>query len=160
AKPGGIRRHGDCVGRRTMLPVTPACVLSRGRRSISMTVRLSGARALYAAALLGVATSASAFPSSRVYTMRAYLDCAPRGATVVDRIDITGGGASRRQLYVTVFRNAGDGPVEDLSQEPLSPYIVWGDGGDVTRLFAAPRGTEFAGTVVLYKQATPAFLIA
>lgn len=125
-----------------------------------MSVRSFGVRVLGLAALLAVAAPAAGFWSPRLYTIRGYLDCAPSGATVVDRVELTDDGVSKRRLLVTAYRSSGDDPVRYLSQQPLAPYSVWGKGGDVARLLAAPKGAEVNGTFVLYTQANPALAIA
>ena len=79
---------------------------------------------------------------------------------MVDRVELTDDGVSKRRLLVTAYRSSGDDPVRYLSQQPLAPYSVWGKGGDVARLLAAPKGAEVNGTFVLYTQANPALAIA
>ncbi len=125
-----------------------------------MTFRLAGARALGVAALVAAASSASAFSSSRIYTIEGYLDCVPNGTAVIDRVDVAAPGAAKRQLLVTAYRTAGDVSPRNLSEEPMRPYRVWGTSRDVARVLRSPAGAPVKATVVLYREALPALLIA
>src|SRR4029077_11411904 len=64
--------------------------------------------------LLTAATAASAFISPLrqppIYTIQGYLDRAPAGTTVIDRIQVAATGRPPRWLLVTVYRSPGDLP--------------------------------------------------
>jgi hypothetical protein len=124
-------------------------------------------RAVSAAALvtLTAATAASAFfsfpPVPPVYMIQGYLDHAPRGTKVIDRIQITATAKQTRWLLVTVYWDSGDVFLNRyLSRELMSPYWVRGTSEDVARLLGAPEGTEIKGTFVVYTGGAPWLLIA
>jgi len=132
-----------------------------------MTNRFPRMRSLVVAVLVILAgvTSASAFSlssdSPRIYLIQGYLDRAPDGATVIDRVEIAASGEPSRQLLVTRYRSPGDVLLGGyLSRELISPYRVFGKGGNVSRLLGAPEGAEIEGTFVVYTQAVPSLLIA
>jgi hypothetical protein len=115
--------------------------------------------------LLTAATAASAFISPLrqppIYTIQGYLDRAPAGTTVIDRIQVAATGRPPRWLLVTVYRSPGDlPPSRYLSRELMSPYLVSGKNEDVARLIGAPEGTEIKGTFVVYTTGPPWLLIA
>ena len=115
--------------------------------------------------LLTTATAASALPSPLnqppVYLIQGYLDRAPEGATVIDRVEIAATGGPTRLLLVTVYRSAGDLLLDRyLSRELMSPYLVRGKREEVARLLGAPEGAEIKGTFVVYTDGAPWLFIA
>ena len=113
-------------------------------------------RTVLAAALvtLTMATTASAFLSfPPVYMIQGYLDYAPTGTKVIDRIQITATAKPTRWLLVTSYRNPGDVFLNRyLSRELMSPYWVRGKSEDVARLLGTAEGTEIKGTFVVYTE--------
>jgi len=132
-----------------------------------MKNRFPGPRNAIAAVLvlLTVATTASAFfsglPEPPVYMIQGYLDRAPEGTAVIDRVEIAATDKPARSLLVTVYRSPGDVLLDRyLSREMMSPYLVRGKGEDVARLIGAPAGTEIKGTFVVYTDGPPSLFIA
>jgi hypothetical protein len=115
--------------------------------------------------LLTVATTASAFssglPEPPIYRIQGYLDRAPEGTTVIDRVQIAATDKPARWLLVTVYRSPGDVLLDRyLSREMISPYVVRGKGEDVARLIGAPAGTQIEGTFLVYTNGPPSLFIA
>ena len=132
-----------------------------------MSNRFLRARSAVAAilVLLTTATAASAFVSAfrqpPIYMIQGYLDRAPAGTTVIDRIQIAATDGPKRWLLVTVYRSPGDVLLDRyLSQELISPYLVRGKSEDVARLIGAPEGTEIKGTFVVYRAGPPSLFIS
>ncbi|MGH7820668.1 MAG: hypothetical protein ACREQ9_12935 [Candidatus Binatia bacterium] len=131
-----------------------------------MNTRFSSLRsAALAAAVLVVsslATTALGFSDSyRLYTIEGYLDRAPEGATVVDRVEIGAIGTPRRQLLVTAYRSPGEILLDRyLSREFRSPYVLRGNRDYLSRLLEAPEGAPIKGTFAVYQQAIPSLLVA
>ena len=93
--------------------------------------------------------------------IQGYLDRAPEGTTVIDRVQIAATGRPTRWLLVTVYRSPGDLLLgRYLSRELMSPYLVRGKSEDVARLIGAPAGTEIKGTFIVYTAGPPWLFIA
>jgi hypothetical protein len=93
--------------------------------------------------------------------IQGYLDHAPTGTKVIDRIQITATAKPTRWLLVTIYRNPGDVSLDRyLSRELMSPYWVRGKSEDVARLLGAAEGAEIKGTFVVYTGGSPWLLIA
>lgn len=128
-------------------------------------------RSFFAAALaVVVATgSASAFnlwPHSlprqpQVYLVRGYIDEAPAGVTVRDRITITDPEATkRRELLITSY---GYGQISidvELSRNLSTRYAVRGEPSQVASLIDAEKGTEIDAKFLVYTDGPPFLLIA
>jgi hypothetical protein len=130
-----------------------------------MDSRFLGPRRAVSAAALVMLTAATAaagfFSFPPVYMIQGYLDHAPTGTKVIDRIQITATAKQTRWLLVTVYRDPGDVFLNRyLSRELMSPYWVRGKSEDVARLLGAPEGTEIKGTFVVYTGGPPWLLIA
>jgi len=131
-----------------------------------MAMRFLVARVAVLAALVvfvsSLATTAFAFTGSyRLYLIEGYLDRAPNGVKIIDRIEIGATGEPRRQLLVTSYRSPGEMPLDRyLSRERSSRYLLWGKREDVSSVIGAPEGSVIKGTFVAYQQAIPSLLIA
>ncbi|MEA2626795.1 MAG: hypothetical protein QOD06_2840 [Candidatus Binatota bacterium] len=91
-------------------------------------------------------------PDVELYRIRGYLDRAPEGAEIIDRVQITRRGEKPRELYVLKYQ---DYPEVSLTQHlshanPSRPYHVEGDEQLVARLFSARPGAEVHG--VFYRR--------
>src|SRR5207247_10928100 len=109
------------------------------RRSFSSRlVRMTAARAVSAL------TPPPRHPP--IYTIQGYLDRAPAGTTVIDRIQVAATGRPPRWLSVTVYRSPGDlPPSRYLSRELMSPYLANRKNEAVARLLGAPEGRQSKG---------------
>ena len=115
--------------------------------------------------VLSGATAAQArfFSSSppRPYIIEGYLDRAPNGATVVDRVEIFAADHPKHWLLVTSYRAPGAIPLDRyLSWPLLHTYALSGKREEVSRLLDAPAGTEIRGTFLVYTQSYPLLVIS
>jgi len=147
--------------------VAIAITVNEALGSIHMTIRFPRMRSLLVPvlAILAGVTSASAFSlrsdSPRLYLIQGYLDRAPDGANVIDRVEIAATGKPTRHLLVTSYRSSGGTLLASyLSRQLISPYRVFGNSGNVSRLLGAPEGSEIKGTFAFYTEAVPSLLIA
>jgi hypothetical protein len=93
--------------------------------------------------------------------IQGYLDRAPQGTTVIDRIQIAASDEPTRWLLVTAYRNPGDVLLDHyLSRELISRYMVMGKSEEVVRLLGAPEGTAIEGTFIVYTDGLPSLFIA
>ncbi|MGH7858818.1 MAG: hypothetical protein ACREQY_15940 [Candidatus Binatia bacterium] len=129
-----------------------------------MTTPFRSARSAILTALVALTLASSAFgfsDSYRLYTIEGYLDRAPSGATIIDRVEIAATGEPPRELLVTVYQSPGEMLLDRyLSRQVESRYPVRGKPDYVSRLLDSPEGTEIKGTFVLYPHAIPSLLIA
>ena len=132
-----------------------------------MKLRSSYTRTLILAAfvVLSGATAARAWfflPSPpRPYIIEGYLDRAPNGATIVDRIEIFASDRPKRWLLVTSYRAPGEIPLDRyLSWPLLHTYALSGKREELSRLRDAPAGTEIRGTFIVYTQSYPLLVIS
>jgi len=96
-----------------------------------------------------------------IYHIEGYIDRAPKGTKVIDRIQIAARNEPTRTLLVTFYGNPGDAaPDRYLSREMMSPYQLMGNRDDVSYLLRAPAGTVVEGTFVVYTQGGPALRVA
>ena len=131
-----------------------------------MTIRFPRMRSLLPIlVVLATVTSTPAFSftldSPRLYRIEGYLDRAPEGEAVIDRVAIAAPGERSHELLVTRYRIAGGVLLGHyLSRELISPYRVIGNQANVSRLLGAPKGAAVKGTFVVYTQAVPSLMIA
>jgi hypothetical protein len=145
---------------------TSLCSIHRRSTSV-MKLRSSHTRTLILAlfVVLSGATAARSWfflPSPpRPYIIEGYLDSAPKGATIVDRVEIFTSDRPRRRLLVTSYRAPGEIPLDRyLSWPLLHTYALSGKREDVSRLLDAPAGTEIRGTFLVYTQSYPLLVIS
>ncbi|MGH7897670.1 MAG: hypothetical protein ACREQQ_06940 [Candidatus Binatia bacterium] len=95
-----------------------------------------------------------------LYMIRGYLDRAPDGARIVDRIEIAHGRDARR-LLVASYGTPGVTTLDlYLSRSMVQTYWLSGDEAEVKRVMSAPPGTRIEGLFVAYTSAPPKLLIA
>ncbi len=96
-----------------------------------------------------------------VYHIEGYIDRAPEGTKVIDRIQIAAHDEPTRTLLVTVYGTPGvTGLDRYLSREMMAPYQLMGSRDDVSHLLRAPAGTVVEGTFIVYTQGGPALKVA
>jgi hypothetical protein len=115
--------------------------------------------------VLSGATAARAWfflPSPpRPYIIEGYLDSAPKGATIVDRVEIFASDRPKHWLLVTSYRAPGEIPLDRyLSWPLLHTYALSGKREEVSRLLDAPAGTDIRGTFLVYTQSYPLLVIS
>jgi hypothetical protein len=92
---------------------------------------------------------------------RGYLDSAPKGATVVDRVQIFAPDCPKHWLLVTSYRAHGEIPLDRyLSWPLLHTYALSGKREEVSRLLDAPAGSDIRGTFLVYTQSYPLLVIS
>jgi hypothetical protein len=124
------------------------------------------ARLVLMLSVLGAA-GASAFslwpdslPPTNLYRVVAYLDRAPSGANIRDRIRIRAQGFPERELIVTDYQTPGETGLDlDLSRALGGRYGIMGSPEDVRRLFEIPPAQQLVAFVVAY-QRPPSLYIA
>lgn len=150
----GTARHRRVLKGSTMAGLAKS--LSRGARPLIFA----------AALLLSAAAGAEARPLFPIepppaYIIDAYLDRAPKGATVVDRVQIFAAGQPKRWLLVTSYRAPGEIPLAEYLSWPLEhTYAVSGKRDDIARLLGAPAGAQIKGTFLVYTRNYPLLVIA
>lgn len=128
-----------------------------------------GSRRLFlvAAVLAWAATASSAsslWPGSlpsgpSLYIVEGYLDRAPRGTKVADRIDVAAHGR-RRTLLVTSYGTPGEISLDlYLSRSMAEPFSLRGTDEEVSGVIDAPPGTKIRGTFAAYTDGPPSLLI-
>ena len=96
-----------------------------------------------------------------MYVIQGFLDRAPQGTKIADRIDLVHSGYARRPLLVTYYGTPGETPLDlYLSRSMSSRYSLNGADADVQRVMKAPVGTRIDGTFVAYTSGSPSLLIA
>jgi hypothetical protein len=96
-----------------------------------------------------------------IYHIEGYIDRAPMGIRIIDRIQIAAHNEPTRTLLVTVYGTPGDAALDRyLSREMMTPYQLMGSRDDVSYLLHAPAGTVVEGTFVVYTQGGPALRVA
>jgi hypothetical protein len=94
-----------------------------------------------------------------LYIVEGYLDRAPNGADITDRIGISAHGR-RRTLLITSY-GPGEIMLEHyLSQVMIEPYSLQGTDEEVSSIIDAPPGTRISGTFAAYTDGSPWLLIA
>jgi hypothetical protein len=127
-------------------------------------------RALFSGASLVLAASTSAYALSiwsqslptqpSLYVIDGYLDRAPPGVEIADRIDIEAHGR-RRTLLVTSYGTPGDTMLDRyLSRSMVEPYPLQGTDEEISRVIDAAPGTKISGTFAAYPGGPPWLLIA
>ena len=95
-----------------------------------------------------------------MYVIEGFLDRAPQGTKIADRIDLVHSGYARRTLLVTSYGTPGETPLDlYLSRSMSSTYSLNGVDADVERVMKAPGGTKVEGTFVAYTSGSPSLLI-
>ncbi len=95
-----------------------------------------------------------------LYVIEGYLDSAPEGAEIRDRVDISARGR-RHTLLVTRYGTPGETGLDRyLSRVMQQPFAIEGMPEEVERLGGAPRGAKIVGTFTLYIQGPPRLRIA
>jgi hypothetical protein len=119
-------------------------------------------------AVLAAASTARAFslwPESlpkqpSLYVIHGYLDRAPDGEKILDRIDITAD-HHRRTLLVIWYGTPGETTLDlQLSRSMAQPFEIRGPSDLVTRIGNAPAGTRIEGKFAAYTSGPPWLLIA
>jgi hypothetical protein len=130
-------------------------------------MRRVSARMLGIAALLILLDASRGWPEvfvpfhPPVYRIEGFIDRAPKGTKVIDRIQIAARNEPTRTLLVTVYQIPGDAALDRyLSREMMAPYQLMGNRDDVSHLLRAPAGTAVQGTFVVYTQGSPALRVA
>ncbi len=99
-------------------------------------------------------------PQPSLYLIHGYLDRAPEGARVIDRIDISMDGR-RRELLVARYGTPGETSLDlFLSRTMTRNYSVRGTPEQLRELAEAPAGTEIRGTFAAYTDGPPWLLIS
>ncbi len=95
-----------------------------------------------------------------LYVIEGYLDRAPQGAKIQDRIDVSAHGR-QRTLLVTRYGTPGETGLDRyLSRVMARPFVIRGAAEQVERLMDAPPGTRVAGTFAAYTHGSPWLRIA
>ena len=122
---------------------------------------------LLAAAMFAGATGARAsslWPESLpkqplLYVIHGYLDRAPEGTKILDRIDISAND-HRRTLLVTWYGTPGETTLDrHLSRSMAQPYGIRGPAELVEHMGSAPAGTLIEGKFAVYESGPPWLLI-
>ena len=113
-----------------------------------------------------LATRASAFwpfsgVTQRSYTLHGYLDRAPAGVAVLDRVDMTTLDGRSRVLVITQYTKPGDVPPVDgrISREPVRNFTLRGSAADVNRMIGGPANGKVEGSFVVYEGSPAALMI-
>ena len=123
---------------------------------------------LLALAVLAAAATAQAYslwPESlpkqpSLYVIHGYLDQAPEGTPIRDRIEISAAN-HRRMLLVTWYGTPGETSLDrDLSRSMARPFGIRGPEDLVSRIAEAPTGTRIEGTFAAYTSGSPWLLIS
>jgi hypothetical protein len=154
-----IGRH-MCVRGPASWPWRVQGSIVRQRRKARLRALLCGA-----SLVLVASTNVRAFPQSlptqpSLYVIEGYLDRAPPGAEIADRIDIEARGR-RRALLVASYGTPGE-PMLDryLSRSMAEPYSLQGTDEEISRVIDAAPGTKISGTFAAYPGGPPWLLIA
>ena len=95
-----------------------------------------------------------------LYVIEGYLDRAPQGTKIQDRIDISAQGR-QHTLLVTRYGTPGETGLDRyLSRVMARPFVIRGASEQVERLMDAPPGTKVAGTFAAYTHGSPWLRIA
>lgn len=94
------------------------------------------------------------------YTIRGYLDRVPKGAVVLDRVEIRSHNLPVRMLVISAYESPGGIPPFGgrLSQTVAESYTLLGPEPQVERLLTAPEGSPVLGAFVVY-EGSPAKLM-
>ena len=140
--------------------------LSARRETMKHTRRIAfflGALILLVGA--GAAGAFSLWPNDlprqpNLYRVVGYLDHAPEGVKVRDRVTIRAQGFPTRELLVTQYGTPGETTIDlELSRALGRRYAISGTGAEVARLFSIPEKQEFAALFVAYTDGPPNLVI-
>jgi len=121
---------------------------------------LSLTLAIVASAATAHAAWPEDLPSPEMYVIHGYLDRAPEGTKILDRIEIS---ADRRghTLLVTWYGTPGETSFDQhLSRRMAKPFQIRGPEDLVKQIGAAPAGTKIEGKFEAYTNGPPWLLIA
>ena len=94
-----------------------------------------------------------------LHFLEGYIDRAPRDVRVVDEVEITAAGRSRK-LLVAAYHNPNVLLDRYLSRSTVFPYALRGPKGEVVRVIDAPEGTFVKGVFAAYTDNPPSLVIA
>lgn len=115
-----------------------------------------GAAAI-SSALLAVSPALATFPTAlprqpQLYRIRGYMDSAPVGVTIRDRLQISSRHGQPRELLVTEYGDPGEIPLTRELSSVIGPprFTVSGKQESVERLFETADGVEIEAVFVAY----------